>query len=383
MRHLRDEDVDAIAAELDAVHREVRAGLCDEDAAYIRRVIAIQRILDTGARALLLFSRRRPAFVAGTALLSLSKILDNLEIGHNVMHGQWDWMRDPAINSSRWRWDAPSPEKTWRRAHNYQHHTYTNVVGKDRDLGYSTLRVHPDQPWHPIYLAQPIYTIGIAAWFEWGIALYDIDLGAVRAGTKEWSEAREDLIALGRKAWQQLGGDYVLYPLLAEPSSRRTTLLANLGANVVRNVWTQMITFCGHLPDGAETFTEEQFATETRGGRYVRQLLGSCNLDGNRLFHVMTGHLSFQIEHHLFPALPSNRYQEIAPRVRAVCERYGLPYTSGRLGRQYLSASKRIVRHAFPPGRRGTDHPSRAGGGGQPGRNGFPAHQASPAAAAA
>jgi linoleoyl-CoA desaturase len=353
IRHLSDEDIDAIAVELDAVHREVRADLCDEDAAYIRRVIAIQRGLHMGGRALLLFSRFPPAFVGGTVLLSVSKILDNLEIGHNVMHGQWDWMRDPAINSSKWKWDAPSPEKTWKRAHNYQHHTYTNVVGKDRDLGYSAMRVHPDQPWHPIYLAQPIYAIGIAALFEWGIALYDLDLGAVRDGTKEWSEARAELVALGHKAWRQLGKDYVLFPLLAEPSSRKTTLLANVTANVVRNVWTQIITFCGHLPDGAETFTQEQFDTESRGGRYIRQLLGSCNLNGNELFHVMTGHLSFQIEHHLFPAVPSSRYREIAPRVRAVCERYDLPYSSGRLGRQYLSASKRIVRFAFPP-RRGS-----------------------------
>ncbi|MDQ3678300.1 MAG: fatty acid desaturase, partial [Actinomycetota bacterium] len=116
-----------------------------------------------------------------------------------------------------------------------------------------------------------------------------------------------------------------------------------------RNVWVQTITYCGHFPDGAETFTQEQFANESRGGRYVRQLLGSCNLEGSPLFHLMTGHLSFQIEHHLFPALPSNRYPEIAPLVRAVCQRYGLPYSSGRLGRQYLSAVKKIARFALPP----------------------------------
>ncbi len=181
---------------------------------------------------------------------------------------------------------------------------------------------------------------------------YDIDLGGVRRGTKQWSEAKPELIALGRKAWRQIGKDYVVFPLLAGRAAFKTTLLGTVLANIVRSVWTQVITFCGHLPDGAETFTQEQFEDESRGDRYVRQLLGSCNLDGGRLFHLMTGHLSFQIEHHLFPALPSNRYREIAPRVRAVCERYGLPYSSGPLGRQYLSASKKIVRFAFPTGRR-------------------------------
>jgi len=351
MRHLSAADIDSIAHGVDAIRREVRADLGDHDAAYIRRVIKIQRGLGAGGRALLLFSSFRPAFVGGTILLSVSKILDNIEIGHNIMHGQWDWMRDPKIHSSKWEWDAVSPAKTWKTAHNYQHHTYTNVVGRDRDLGYSALRVHADQPWHPVYLTQPIYAIGMAASFEWGIALYDIDLGGVRDGTKEWSEAKADLIAFGRKAGRQFGKDYVLFPLLAGRSARGTTLLGFVLANVVRNIWTQIITFCGHLPDGAETFTQEQYENESRGGRYVRQLLGSCNLDGSRLFHVMTGHLSYQIEHHLFPGLPSNRYPEIAPRVRAVCERYGLPYSSGPLGRQYLSATKKIVRFAFPTGR--------------------------------
>ena len=80
----------------------------------------------------------------------------------------------------------------------------------------------------------------------------------------------------------------------------------------------------------------------------MRQLIGSCNLDGTRLFHIMTGSLSFQIEHHLFPDLPSCRYPEIAPRVRAICERYGLAYNSGRLGGQYRSVAKKILRYSLP-----------------------------------
>jgi NADPH-dependent stearoyl-CoA 9-desaturase len=77
-------------------------------------------------------------------------------------------------------------------------------------------------------------------------------------------------------------------------------------------------------------------------------LLGSCNINGGRLLHLMSGNLSHQIEHHLFPDLPSNRYAEIAPRIRALCERFGLPYTSGSLTRQTRSVWKRIVRLALP-----------------------------------
>ena len=340
-----------LARELDALGDSVRADLGDADRAYILRVVTAQRHLEVAARALLLASRYKPAAAAGTALLSLSKVIENMEIGHNVLHGQWDWMGDPDIHSSTWEWDAASTAASWKHAHNYQHHTYTNVLGKDRDLGYSALRVEPEQPWHPIYLTQPVYFFLMALIFEWGIALYDMELDAVRRGEKTRSRARHEVTALLRKAGRQGLKDYVLTPALAGRRGFKRALAANVVANVVRSAWVHTIVFCGHLPEGAETFTEEQFEGETRGGWYRRQLLGSCNLEGSRLFHLLTGNLSFQIEHHLFPDLPSSRYAEIAPEVRAICERHGLPYNSGRLGRQYWSVYKQVLKLAGP-GRR-------------------------------
>jgi linoleoyl-CoA desaturase len=280
-------------------------------------------------------------------MLTLAKILENMEIGHNVMHGQYDWMNDPAISSRGWEWDAVSTAASWKYAHNFQHHTFTNVIGKDRDLGYSAMRVDADQPWHPIYLIQPIYGVGIALVFEWGIALYDMDLDAVRRGEKSWEHARGELEAFARKAGRQVVKDFALWPALSGRSAGHT-VVANLIANVARNLWVHTIVFMGHIPDGAETFSEAQTADETRGGWYIRQLIGSCNLDGTRLFHILSGSLSFQIEHHLFPDIPSCRYPELAPRVREVCERYGLPYNSGRLGRQYRSVARKILRYSLP-----------------------------------
>jgi linoleoyl-CoA desaturase len=347
MAHLTTEDVEAIGRELDAIRAQTVARLGQRDADYIRRVIKVQRCLEIGGRASLLFSRRRPAFLAGTAMLAVAKVLDNMEIGHNVMHGQYDWMNDPAVHSAKWEWDSVSTAASWKYAHNFQHHTFTNVIGKDRDLGYSAMRVDADQPWHPIYLLQPIYGVGMALTFEWGIALYDMELDAVRRGEKSRRKARAELTAFARKAGRQVAKDFVLWPALSGRAAKRTAL-ANLIANVARNVWVHTIVFMGHIPEGAETFSEEQAAGETRGEWYVRQLIGSCNLEGTRLFHIMSGSLSFQIEHHLFPDVPSSRYPEIAPRVRAVCERYGLPYNSGRLGRQYRSVAKKILRYALP-----------------------------------
>ena len=118
----------------------------------------------------------------------------------------------------------------------------------------------------------------------------------------------------------------------------------------MRNVWAHSIIFCGHFPDQTYTFSEGEVAEETRGGWYVRQLLGAANIDGSPLFHLLSGNLSFQVEHHLFPDMPSSRYAEIAPRVRDICRRYGLPYNTGPLSRQLGTVHRTILRLAFPGG---------------------------------
>jgi linoleoyl-CoA desaturase len=347
--HLTDEQVEALGAELDAIRAEVVGSLGEADANYIHKVIAVQRALEVAGRGALIFSLFPPAWLAGTAALSVAKILDNMEIGHNVLHGQWDWMRDPKIHSTTWEWDHASPAKSWQKSHNYEHHTFTNVRGRDRDLGYSIMRITPEQEWKPADLIQPLTNLGLSLIFEWGIAIYDIEMEKVKDGTKPWPQAKEELLGLWRKARRQLAKDYVLFPALSGPGFLHTAA-ANLTANVVRNVWSHAVIFCGHFPDGTETFEEERLEGETKGQWYIRQMLGSANLSGSKLFHIMTGNLSHQIEHHLFPDVPSNRYAEIAPKVREICERYGLTYTTGSLPRQYGKVLRKIARLAFPGG---------------------------------
>jgi NADPH-dependent stearoyl-CoA 9-desaturase len=337
-----------LARELDALGDAVRDDLGAADAAYIHRLIALQRGLEVAGRALLVLSRWRAAQRAGAATLTLSKVLENMEIGHNVLHGQWDWMRDPQIQSATWEWDMAPTARSWRRAHNHTHHVWTNVVGRDRDLGYSAMRVDEAQPWHPVHLLQPVYGLLMALTFEWGIALYDLELDGVRKGTRSREAAQDELRAFVHKLSRQVAKDFVLFPLLAGRRGRRRALAGVLAANVLRSVWVHTIVFMGHLPDGAETFSEAQVEGETRGQWYARQLSGSCNLEGDRLFHLLTGHLSFQIEHHLFPDVPSRRLPGLAPRVREACARHGLPYLSGRLGPQWRSVAKKVLRLSLP-----------------------------------
>jgi linoleoyl-CoA desaturase len=347
--HLTDEQVEALAAELDALRAEVVATLSEADARYIHKVIAVQRGLEVGGRAALILSLFPPAWILGTAALAAAKILDNMEIGHNVLHGQWDWMKDPKIHSTTWEWDHASPSASWKKSHNFEHHTYTNVRGKDRDLGYAIMRIVPEQEWKPAYLIQPLTNAVLSLIFEWGIAIYDIELEKVQEGSKPWSQAKSELKVLWRKARKQLAKDYILFPLLSGPGFL-ATVAANATANAIRNVWAHAVIFCGHFPDGTETFEEERLDGETKGEWYVRQMLGSANLTGGKLFHIMTGNLSHQIEHHLFPDVPSNRYAEIAPRVREICQRYGLPYTAGPLPTQYAKVVRTIWRLALPGG---------------------------------
>jgi fatty acid desaturase len=345
--HLSDEDVAAIGAELDQMRRDIEAARGDTDAAYIKRSIAIQRGLAAAGRVTLFASAFPPAWVAGTAFLSLAKIIENMELGHNVIHGQWDWMNDPEIHSTSWDWDTTCPGEQWKHSHNFVHHTYTNVVGKDNDVGYGILRVTRDQKWHPVNLGQPVYNALLALLFEWGVAMHDLDFEAIRKGEKELGVVRQQLRQIGRKVRRQVVKDYVVYPLLSGPQFL-STLTANATANIVRNLWTYTVIFCGHFPDGAEKFTLEEFETETKPEWYLRQMLGSANFTAGGLMAFMTGNLCYQIEHHLFPDLPSNRYAEMSVQIRDLCARYGLPYTTGSLARQYGQTLRTILKLSLP-----------------------------------
>jgi NADPH-dependent stearoyl-CoA 9-desaturase len=344
---LTDEQTEALGRELDAIRQLVLADLGERDADYIRAVIRAQRGFELAGRGLLFIGFLPPAWLGGVAALSLSKILDNMEIGHNVMHGQYDWMKDPELNGRRFEWDNACPGDHWRHSHNFIHHTYTNVLGRDRDVGYGILRMSEQEPWRLRDLGNPLYAALLALFFQYGVALHDLELDRVLAGEVGLGEKREELGAVLRKVRQQTLKDYVLFPVLAGPSAP-LVLAGNASANLVRNLWAFTTIFCGHFPDGTVQFTEAQTAEETRGEWYYRQLLGSADLTGGELLHILSGNLSHQIEHHLFPDLPSHRYSEIAVEVRAICERYSLPYNAGPLGRQFGSVVRKIARLALP-----------------------------------
>ncbi len=411
LNSLSPEQIEAIGKEFDAIHDQVFDELGERDSKYIRSMIDMHRRMALLGRLMLVGSRHRPLWWAGTATLGMAKILENMEIGHNVMHGQWDWMNDPVINSSAWDWDSASTPEAWKHSHNYVHHTYTNIRGKDRDLGYEIMRIDPQQKWHPVYLAQPIYNLILAAFFEWGVAFHDLDFDAIKAGDKTKGEVVRQLKGMAAKGRSQVVKDYIAFPALSglimmgidaalasagvgreAPSFRddpreatrqkavsvwsktkrksgrenlvrhlidrrsfrepyRSTVTADFWANIIRNVWAYAIIFCGHFPDQTYTFSQEETDDESRGARHVRQLLGAANIEGSPLFHVISGNLGYQVEHHIYPDMPSTRYGEIAPRVREICQRYELPYNTGPFFQQIGMVQRTILRLAFPGGK--------------------------------
>ncbi|MCQ8895018.1 acyl-CoA desaturase [Limnobacter humi] len=379
--HLSAADIEEFGREMDAIRNEVVDSLGERDRHYILTLIRVQRSMALAGRIILFLSLiilpgnglgfdSWAAFLTiagvGATMLGLAKIIENMEIGHNVMHAQWDWMRDPAIQSNTWEWDNVCPSDQWKHSHNVVHHTWTNVFEKDPDIGYGVLRVSEQQRWKPQFLLNPIINFILMMLFQWGVAVHDMELDKVIEGKKKLSE----IGPMGQRIWwkvkRQLLKDYVLWPLLGAAFTVPVTVvmnlpmlsnawhafvvvaLGNLVANGMRNIWSNVIIFCGHFPEGVHHFTKEEVEGETRARWYLRQLLGSANIGGGKIFHILSGNLSHQIEHHLFPDVPSNRYPEMSQRVRALADRYGLPYNTGSLTRQFGTTTWKIWKFSLP-----------------------------------
>ena len=351
---------EALADELNALYQSVMDSLGSDDARYIQRVYAMVVYSEVISRALLVVAGRLSSkrsklgvWLLGTSLLSFSKILNNMELGHNVMHGQYDWMQHPHLNSQKFDWDIVCPAPLWQHSHNYLHHTFTNIVGRDHDVGYHLIRVTDEQPWTPSDRYNLLKTTILALGFEWAVAFHDIQISV-----EEYADSAQltDIMqpksrALFGKIARQVGKDYIAFPAVAGVSlgfgSALTTLSGNITTNIARNLWTWAVIFCGHFTAQAHIYTHLD-ANESKGEWYVRQILGSSNIKGNKWFHILTGNLSHQIEHHIFPDIPARHYAKIAPAVQAICRKYNLAYNTGYFSTQFMQVLGRIHHFSQP-----------------------------------
>jgi len=344
-KKLSPEEIEQFGEELEGIRKEVLSSLGAKDASHIRNIELWSRYLEISGRFSLHFGLDPLTWFIGVGSLSLAKILDNMELGHNIMHGQYDWMNDPDLNSQKYDWDIVSEKSQWILSHNYYHHSYTNVLGKDFDFGYSILRLSSEQEWKPIFLLQSIYAGFLALFFEFGVAFHGHGIQrdqALPEGEKHIADGK-----LLNKILKQIGKDYILFPLLSGFQAPRV-FLGNFTANLIRNLWTFSIIFCGHFTKDSVLYPPSTLEGETKGQWYLRQLHGSGNLEGGTLFDTLSGNLSHQIEHHLFPDIPANRYAEVGHKVKEIAKKYGQNYNTGSFWGQFTDVIRRIVAFSLP-----------------------------------
>lgn len=348
-KHLSTEQVAEFGQQVERIRREIMDSIGEQDAQYIYKIRNFVRYSEIASRGLLMFGGwMPPVWLLGTGLLGLSKIVENMELGHNVMHGQFDWLNDPSLNGAAYDWDTMSTGDDWKYTHNYIHHTYTNIVGKDHDVGYGLLRISDLQKWEPRFLLNLPLTLQLMLFFEWYVGLQNLHLeDAIIYKSKTWAQVWQDSAKFRQKASRQIAKDYLFFPLIAGPNAV-AVLSGNVVANLLRNVWASAVIFNGHFTEDTETFEQDNTEHETRAEWYLRQIRGSSNFTGTSALHILSGNLSHQIEHHLFPDMPANRYAEAAVQIRALCGEYGIHYNEASFFKQSLSVWLRVAQYSLP-----------------------------------
>lgn len=340
--------LDALQKDLDAVLAAEMAELGEADEKHLKKMTRLASYCHWAGRGLIMLSFEPVGWVLGVAHLSAYKILENMEIGHNVLHGQYDFLDNPKYQSKSYEWDMAPTAAGWQHEHNYLHHTYTNVIGKDRDFGYGLFRMSDDIPWERKHLLQPLYNVLNALFFQYAIANYCAgDETSIGQGNRRDPKWRGYM----GKQLRHIAKEYVLWPLLAGPLFLKV-MTGNFLSDIIRNVWSFSVIYCGHFGTDAHTFEDIGYQKEHRGRWYLRQLMGSCNIRSGRLLQIASGHLSHQIEHHLFPTLPAWRYPKVADKVKVICDKHGVYYNNRSMAKQLAGAWWRIFKYAVPPNRR-------------------------------
>ena len=348
-KHLSPEQIEAFGRRVEEIRQNIMSDIGEKDAKYIYKIRNFVRYSEISSRALLMFGGwLPPVWLVGTGLLGISKIVENMELGHNVMHGQFDWLNDPSLNGANYDWDTMATGDDWKYTHNYVHHTYTNIIGKDHDIGYGLLRVSESQKWEPRFLLNIPLAIQLMVFFEWYVGVQNLHLeDALIYKTKTWKQVWADATKFRKKARRQILKDYVFFPVIAGPNAL-PVLAGNVVANIIRSLWSSAVIFNGHFTEDAETFEADNTENETRAEWYLRQIRGSSNFTGTDWLHILSGNLSHQIEHHLFPDMPANRYAEAAPKIRALCVEYGVNYNEANFFKQFWSVWVRLAKCSLP-----------------------------------
>jgi len=366
---------DQIEQEIDAIKQRYRGKLGAKDAAYIKGLRRKSRIFEAIGRGLLWISPEPITFSLGVGFVWLHRNIESLEIGHNVLHGQYDYFPEiPQFHAHNFKWKAPVDEEGWRREHNALHHVHTNVYEKDPDLNHGILRTNEQTPWNKRHLLQvPIYLFGAYPTMLYQFNQQNLGFGqafrekAFPKGNEGYAIVEHPGVSEAelrqrhrRSVMRVLFKEYLVFPALALLTgfSAAKVLLGNLLADVINNYWISMTIQATHFTEPLQS----EDALLHKGHWYLSQLESSVNFKGSRRMSILWGHLNYQIEHHLFPDIPSHHYPDMAKEVKAVCAKYGIQYkcnpTWGHAIRNYMSV---LWKFSFPPAAQRTQTAAGAG----------------------
>ncbi len=342
------------AEELDALRRRTLASLGDDDVAYVKRLDRFSRALEITGRSLIHVSFEPGTFFVGVVALAVHKQLQTAEIGHSALHGAWDRLDGAGRFASRtFRWDTPIDEASWRRAHNVRHHGMTNVAGSDPDIHFGPARLTEQTPYSPWNRVALPFVLMLFPSFLFVIGAHVTGLNDVLADNglpekldflpaRSLPSALDALRSALRKWVPYYAKEYVLFPALAGPFFWKV-LAGNWLADTARNVYSAATILCGHVGGEVKSWPPGT-RPRGRGEWYAMQVEATNDFEVSLPFSILCGGLDKQIEHHLFPTLPPPRLREIAPEVRAICERHGVAYRSATWGATLRGALGHIAR---------------------------------------
>jgi linoleoyl-CoA desaturase len=338
-------------AELDALKQRVTSRIGAQDVAYVRRLDRFSRCMEIAGRLLILLSPEPVTFLLGVGALWVHKQLQSTEIGHTALHGAYDRLPGgEAFASKRWRWDTPIDEESWRLAHNVRHHGNTNVAAKDPDIDFGPVRLTTQTEHVPSHRWQlPFALAVIFPFFAFTINAHVTGLTEVIAPEGRALHMLPDRTPASRRAALRKAlrkylpyylYNFVLFPVLAGPFFWKV-LLGNVLAELARDIYSACTIFCGHVGHDVKSYAAGTRA-HGRGQWYAMQVEATNNFEVSRPVSILCGGLDRQIEHHLFPMLPPERLREIAPEVRAICERWGVDYKTDTWARTLRKALAHI-----------------------------------------
>ena len=348
----RDERLRAFGREIDAIKKRVEGEMGDEDVRYVKRLRFVSRAV---GRVLIHVSFEPLGFGAGVLSLWLHKQLEATEIGHTALHGAYDKLPEAQrFHSERFSWATPIDEESWRYGHNGRHHGATNVAGRDADIHFGPVRLTERTPYHPRQRFQLPFTL-LVLFPNFGFlmnlhftGLNDLYFDNGQPGGLDFLPDRSKQSR--RLAWKRAlrkfvpyyAKEYVLFPLLAGPFFWKV-MLGNWLAETLRDIYSAATIFCGHVGEHVKSYPHGHKA-KGRGEWYAMQAEATNNYEVSWPVSVLCGGLDRQIEHHMFPKLPPQRLRQVAPEVRAACEKYGVQYHSASWGRVLADALRWIRR---------------------------------------